>query len=225
MTDPSFLALLQHGDSFFPGGATSFSWGLEGLCADGIVVDADDVSAFVAGQLSGRWAGFDWPVTRHAFDHADDLDALCGVDARVEAQTLACELRVGSRRAGAALLGVHARLGTPRADAYRRRIARGDALGHLAIVQGMVWRGAGVGRDALGALSAHSLCIGLLGAAVRLGVIGHVDAQRILTRVAEPVAEALDRPACPIEEIAAFAPQTEIASMRHETAEIRLFMN
>ena len=50
MTDPSFLALLQHGDSFFPGGATSFSWGLEGLCADGIVVDADDVSAFVTGH-------------------------------------------------------------------------------------------------------------------------------------------------------------------------------
>jgi len=28
------LVALQHGDSFFPGGAVSFSWGLEALRAD-----------------------------------------------------------------------------------------------------------------------------------------------------------------------------------------------
>ena len=128
-TEPSFLTLLQHGDSFFPGGAASFSWGLEGLCTDGIVVDADDVAAFVMDQIAGRWASFDWPVTRHAFDHVADLDAVAGVDRRVEAQTLARELREGSRRAGAALLGVHARLDTPRAEAYGQRVSCGDAPG------------------------------------------------------------------------------------------------
>ena len=34
------LAVLQFGDSFFPSGAVSFSWGLEGLSDSGVVTDA-----------------------------------------------------------------------------------------------------------------------------------------------------------------------------------------
>ena len=223
-TGPALHALLRHGDSFFPSGATSFSWGLETLCADGIVASANDVEAFLSGQLAGRWASFDWPVTWHAYAHAADLDELARVDALIEAQTLARELRDGSRRAGAALLGVHAELGTPNAGAYKRCVADGGAPGHLALVQGLVWRGSGVARAALGALSGHTLCVGLLGAAVRLGAIGHIDAQRILAGLAGRIAEGLANPPCPVDEIHVFMPQTEIASMRHETAEARLFI-
>jgi len=223
MTDRalSFASLLQHGDSAFPGGSASFSWGLETLCADGQVSDAADVEAFMAGQIAGRWATFDWPVTRHAFDHGDNLDELARVDDLVEAQTLARELRQGSRRAGAALLGVHAQFGTAQADDYRKR----DAPGHLAVVQGLVWRGSDIDRDALAALSAHTLCVGLLGAAIRLGVIGHVDGQRILRAMAPVIECELTRPPRPVDEIFAFMPRTEIASMGHETAGTRLFMN
>ena len=46
------LAVLQFGDSFFPSGAVSFSWGLEGLSDSGVVTDADAVRAFVIGQLA-----------------------------------------------------------------------------------------------------------------------------------------------------------------------------
>lgn len=223
MTDRAlaFARLLQHGDSFFPGGAASFSWGLETLSADGQVTSAAQVEAFIAGQLAGRWATFDWPVTLHAFGHANDLDELARVDHLVEAQTLARELRDGSRRAGAALLGVHAQLGTAQAVAYRKH----DAPGHLAVVQGLLWHGSAIDREALGALSAHTLCFGLLGAAIRLGVIGHVDGQRILQAMALIIEGELTRPPRSIDEIFAFTPRTEIASMGHEIAETRLFMN
>ena len=53
------LALLQHGDSFFPSGAVSFSWGLETLAEDGRVATAADVAAFLEGQLRWRWATCD----------------------------------------------------------------------------------------------------------------------------------------------------------------------
>ena len=48
------LAVLQFGDSFFPSGAVSFSWGMEGLSDSGVVTDADGVRAFVIGQLRAR---------------------------------------------------------------------------------------------------------------------------------------------------------------------------
>ena len=74
-------------------------------------------------------------------------------------------------------------------------------------------------------MSAHTLSIGLLGAAVRLGLVGHMDAQRILVTVREAVVEILREVAPPIGEMTAFTPEAEIAAMRHETAETRLFAN
>ena len=63
MTDvAATLAVLQFGDSLFPSGAVSFSWGLEGLAENGVVTGADDVRAFVIGQLNARWASFDRAV-------------------------------------------------------------------------------------------------------------------------------------------------------------------
>ena len=55
----AMLALLQYGDSFFPSGAVSFSWGLEGLASRGAVETEEDVKGFVVGQLDARWAHFD----------------------------------------------------------------------------------------------------------------------------------------------------------------------
>ena len=60
MTDPANdLVLLQHGDSFFPSGAVSFSWGLETLADDGRVHSADSVSEFLVNQIRYRWATSD----------------------------------------------------------------------------------------------------------------------------------------------------------------------
>ena len=47
--DATLLTALQHADSFFPGGGTAFSWGLESLCNDRQVASAADVERFLAG--------------------------------------------------------------------------------------------------------------------------------------------------------------------------------
>lgn len=219
------LALLQFGDSFFPSGAVSFSWGLETLCADGRVASAAEVSSFLQGQLVHRWATCDRPALAAAHRAADDPEAVAEIDRLLEAQTLARELREGSRRSGGALLAVHEKLGTPGAGPYRARVRAGGAPGHASAVQGLVGRGAGLALGPCEALSAHTLSVGLLGAAIRLGVIGHLDAQRALLEARDLVAGLLARPAPPPETMNAFTPEAEIAAMRHETAETRLFAN
>jgi len=221
----ALLAALQHGDSFFPSGATAFSWGLETLRADGAVAAADDVERFIAGQLAGRWATLDRPALLAAHRRAAAPDEVAAVDAELEALALARETREGSRRAGAALLGVHERLGTPGAAAYRQRVRAGSAPGHLAIVQGMMWRAAGLGETAAAAASAHALCTGQLGAALRLGLIGHVEAQRILAALRPEICRILAEPPPPVGAWRAFTPAADIAVMRHETATVRLFAN
>ena len=219
------LAVLQFGDSFFPSGAVSFSWGLEGLSDNGAVTDADAVRAFVIGQLRARWAEFDRPVVVAAYGARMTLDDVATIDHQVEVQTPCAELRSGSRRMGEAMLSVFARLGIDDATAYRERVKQGVALGHLPVMQGYLWGRAGLSeRDAV-ALSAHSFATGLLGAGIRLGCLGHIDAQQILIGAREEAASLAALPVPPLGELSSFAIEAEIAVMQHANNSLRVFAN
>jgi len=63
----------------------------------------------------------------------------------------------------------------------------------------------------------------MLGAALRLGLIGHLDAQRILSALRADIAELLSASAPPLSSLIAYSPATDIAMMRQETRAGRLF--
>ncbi len=226
MPEPhSLLGALQYADSFFPSGSIALSWGLETLRADGEIVSAEQVVQFLEGQIVHRWASFDAPVLVAAIRAGGKFDRLSDLDDCVEAMTLATELREGSRRAGASLLKVNAAIGTPGAAEYRQRIAERKARGHLSVVQGTLWSATGLSEEACRAVSAHTLCTGIVGAALRLGMIGHLDAQKILLQVRPVLVNLLRLPAADAEAMYAYMPHAEIAAMRHEVQDSRLFAN
>ena len=221
----TLLAALQYADSFFPSGGTAFSWGLEALCADRQVTSAEDVRCFLEGQLRHRWATCDRAFLVAAHRACADLDAVVALDRMLEAMTLPRELRDGATRAGGALLGVHERLGTAGAAAYRRRVRAGEAPGHLPVVQGLLLAGVGLDARVASAVSAHGLAVSIVSAALRLSVITHVDAQRILTAVRGLLAGLLDERPADVAEASVYAPATDVAAMRHESQTARLFAN
>jgi urease accessory protein len=221
----AFLSALQHADSFFPGGGVSFSWGLEGLHRDGFLNQPEALDAVLRGQLRHRWATCDRPVMLAACAAEGNVGKLGETDRLVEAVTLPRELRDGSKRAGNALLSTHVRLGTPGASQYRAAIASGAALGHLPVVQGCVWSALGIGPDAASLMSGYLTSIGFLGAAVRLGAVGHLDAQRILVALQPLISDLASTAPPPIEAINSFTPAIDIGSMHHERGEVRLFAN
>ncbi|MBI6629952.1 urease accessory protein UreF [Pontibaca salina] len=227
MTDRylSDLAMLQHGDSAFPSGAVSFSWGLEALVNRNSVNDARGVEDFLRAQLEGRWASIDRSILVHAHAAWDNLNRLVTLDGLMDSQSLATELRMGSRRIGRAFLSVHIRLGTLGAAALNENVANGMLYGHAPVVQGAIWREMGFTAEQAQLMAAHGLCSSLLGAAVRLSVIGHFDAQVIRTEITSCIAEIITTPPCKPEEAHGFTPQIEIASMLHETDQSRLFVN
>lgn len=216
------LLALQMGDSAYPSGAFALSWGLETLKAEGLANDGDDVLAFARAQLARRWATADRVWLRRAA-LAADVAALAALDREVEAMTLARELRQGSRRAGRALLRSHASSPSPLVAGYRAALAGGAALGHLATVQGVVWRAAGLDVAALEAVSAWTLAAGIAQSAVRLALMGPLQAQAMLATLRGELARLLQSPPPPAAH--AFTPAAEIAAMRHETGTARLFAN
>ena len=201
------------------------SAGLETLVDENRVASSEEVETLLYGQLSNRWSDFDRPVLVATYRVAGDLIRVAEIDALVEAQTLAHDSRAGSRRAGRSLLGVHAKLGTDFASEYQSMVNRSVANGHNCVVQGLVWRGAGIAESVAEAMAAHTFCIGLVGAALRLGVIGHIDAQRIVNGAHTIIEEILSLAAADVGCISTFTPEQEIAVMRHETMSYRLFGN
>ncbi len=221
----SQLALLQYGDSFFPSGSVSFSWGLEGLVDRGAVSGRESFEAFIKGQLRARWACYERTVVASAHSARDDLPALARIDDMVEITTAAAELRDASCRMGSAMLLVFSRLGQEPAAKYRSLVSSGAAHGHVSVVQGMLWASAGLPeRDAI-ALSAHMFCTGFLSAGVRLGCITHLDAQKLLAAAREEAALLAASPALPLGAITTHMPEAEIAAMQHAGLEMRLFTN
>ncbi len=219
------MALLQFGDSFFPSGSVSFSWGLEDLAENGVVTDAETVHAFVVGQLQARWAQFDRAVVVLAHRSMANLEAVAAIDDQVEIQTPCAELRSGSRRMGEAMLSVFARLGIGDVPTYRELIKRGLGHGHIAPMQGLLWGRAGLSeRDAI-ALSAHTFCIALLGAGLRLGCLTHIDAQRAMLETRFEASRLADLPLPAINELSTYGVEAEIAVMQHANNSARVFAN
>jgi urease accessory protein len=227
MTDnfASAMAVLQYGDSFFPSGSVAFSWGLEDLARRGRLANEGEVEAFVVGQLRSRWAGFDRPAVAAAHRIGSDCAAVANIDRHVEIRTVAAELRSGSRRMGNAMLLVFTQLGQAHALRYRDLVKRGEAFGHLPVMQGFLLGHSGLNEvDAL-AVSAHTFCTGLLGAAIRLGCLTHIEAQHILLEARREAGRINSEPMPGLEEMASASFESEIAVMHHASRDLRLFAN
>lgn len=221
------LKLLQFGDGFFPSGATAFSWGLETLRADGAVRGAAQVADLLDAWITLRWAPCERPLmqaARRAAEAGDD-DALRGIDRLCDAMAVPAEAREAGRRLGGALLRTHAAMDLSAAAAWLERVRRGETPGQLAAVQGLVAAAHGLPPAAADALSAYGLASAISGAALRMGLVGHVDAQRLLAALRPRIAALSALPVPAPEDAWNGAPAIDLAMIRHETGQARLFAN
>ena len=216
------LALLQYGDSAYPAGGFAFSWGVEGLAADGLLETAQDLDTFVWEHLTLRWNSMDRVLLDRAY-RASDIAAIAAIDHCADITTPSAPMREGSCRAGRALLGVSVRLGGALSLAYRARLANTPHLGHLPVIQAVVYRDAGLASAAAELVSGWTLVNGLIGAAVRLGVIGHVEAQRALQSARAVLANLLAEPVLSDAVPSSFTPLIDIAVSRGKARPIRMF--
>ncbi|RYB05191.1 urease accessory protein UreF [Lichenibacterium ramalinae] len=214
------LALLQYGDSAYPAGGFAFSWGVEGLAADGLLASRQDLDDIAWEHLTLRWNSMDRPLLGRAF-RAADVSGVTAVDRYAETATPSAAMREGSRRAGRALLGVSVRLGGPLSTLYRASVSQAPLLGHLVAVQAVVYRDAGLDLASAELVSGWTLVNGLVSAAVRLGVIGHVEAQRSLGLCRAVLADLLAEPVPAGASPSSFTPLVDIAISRSRP--VRMF--
>ena len=233
--DLALLRLLQLADSGFPSGAYTLSNGLETLVAEGAIDNASDLAAFVRVHLLAKFARSDLIALLAAHDaggeppdraaNDDRVEQIVAIDRRLTAAKIAADDRIGSARVGRRLATEVARLVPSAAlSGFLDAIEDRRTAGNAAVAFGLAGRALGVEPRQTALAASSALVIGLGAAAVRLGLIGHGAAQRLIVDASPEIAAAVDAAARGHwSDLRPSAPQIEVALAAHEIAAARQF--
>ena len=220
-------ALLQLSDAAFPTGAYAHSYGLEEIVRQEVVRDEDSLRKFLQEHAIPALTHVDLPLVRDARSAAiaGDREDLAAIDRLAAALKIARELREASLQTGRRRLAILVRLRpTPQLEVLDQMAREDPLVGHHVVVWGVSCASVPVSAS-LGAYYYHSVSC-LCTAAPKLIRIGQEGTQRVLTACLNDakrrVEEALT---IPRREIGWFDPLLDIASMRHEIADERLFIS
>ncbi len=221
--------LLQTADALFPTGAYAHSLGFEESVRLGVVIDEGTLRSFLCEQIAPAQREQELPYLRFAFDAAadGDLAALRRLDIEITAWKLAAETREASAQIGTrrlrALRIIH---DAPLLAALEKLIAADACWGHHLVVCGMQAAIEGIPLRAALTTYYYQSLTAVCGAAMKLIRIGQDGCQRVL-RAAVALTPSVIEASLIVsrEEAGWFNPLLEIASLRHERAEERLFIS
>ena len=222
-----FIHLLQFSDGLFPAGGYAHSFGLETLVQSGRVQTADDVDAFLRAHLESSAAPTDAVLLLAARKaaQAHELQTCLRLDQMLEALKIAAETREASRQMGRQTLRILHDLSS---DAFVERFATaiesGAASGHHPVVFGIASATQNWPAEETANAFLYSTSALIVGASLRLLPLGQLAGQRILWNLATLIATLSRNVQDKSEDdIWSFIPEIEIAAMRHESLDARMF--
>jgi urease accessory protein len=224
----SLARFLQFGDSMFPIGGFSFSCGLESAVQTGVLNDRATLHAFARTALeqAARGDGIAL-VAAHRAAIADDIEMLIAIDRRVFARKASDEVRTMSTRMGRKFteIGVEV-VGAPLIKTWLARIAEGATPGCYPVALAVNFAAQGLSAREAFLVHHYGVATAILGAALRLMRVSHVDTQAILYDLNKGVDAAYEiASAARLSDMAGFAPLSDILAAVHTKAHVRLFMN
>lgn len=222
------MRLLAFADSALPVGAFSFSNGLETAAAEGLVYDAATLEAFVRDAVV-QAAFTDGVAALHAHRArlAGDGGGIAEADRAAFDRRIGREGRRMTCRMGRKLTELASALfADPFVERFLADIAAERTPGTHPAAQGLLFAACGIAERELFCAQQYGVAGTLLNAALRCVRVSHYDTQRILFRLAEACGPLYEEARLlGLDELHAFAPQTEILAALHEEGTHRLFMN
>ena len=208
-------------DSAFPTGAFAHSGGLESAWHHGEIENLDAFRAFLDASI--QQVGFAaLPLVNAAYRKPEELEALDGLADAFLINTVANR---ASRIQGRTLAATAARVWPSDATAALKRRA-GASRAHLAPLSGAVLRAIGLSLPAVQQVVLYAAARGVLTAAVRLGIVGSYEAQRLLYASGPRLDAIVARcGALTTDDLAQTAPIVDLLQSAHDRLYSRLFQS
>lgn len=221
------LKLLQFGDSAFPVGAFSFSNGLETAVQHEVVHDRATLHEFVRTVTRAAATG-DGVATLvgHRGAAAGDLDVIRQADEAVHLRKINEETRTMTVRMGRKLAEAANRIV---GESLLKKRAGETGTGvpvTYPVALGVLFAELGLREEDAFAAHQYGAASTVLGAAIRLMRVDHLDAQSILFAVNEKATDDYQEVrTATLDDMQGFAPHLDILAGAHQHAHVRMFMS
>lgn len=210
MTDTDLLSLTQWLSPAFPVGGYAYSHGLEWAVSEGQAKTAADVAAWINDVLVFGSGRTDAVLLCKAMDPEVDLGGLAAT-----AQALAPSKERWQET-----------FDQGRAFSEAANALKGTAYPPVAlpVAVGRAARQLSLSPQTVAALYLHAFVSNLVSCAVRFVPLGQTEGQKVLAGLHGTIEQvAKDAVTTPLDQIASGVPGADLASMHHETQQVRIF--
>ena len=227
-TDSSNLSLMQLSDSFFPSGLYTMSNGLETFFDEKRVSSQNDISDFLEIILEQQLGPADSVALSNAYDCAknDDILGIIKCDNILNSMKLIQESRAASCRAGSQMIKcISAIFSNDLLKTYSEKISKNESSGTHPVVLGVCSFVMGVKKEQTKQMMMYGFCVSVTGAALRLGIIDHIQSQKILHEIKPKIQEILEKFSnTKIDDCWQFSPKYDLIQMTHENKFSKMFI-
>lgn len=222
------ISLLQMSDSFFPTGLYATSNGLESL-SQIKKLKRKDISRFITIQLRQVIGPSDCTALGNAYESCRkrDFASLLTADKSLYFMRMVEETRSASVRSGNQLLKCVSSFTKYKKvlRVYQNAISNGNATGVYPVSLGVATWSLDIPKNKAGLILLYGFAVSVIGAALRLGILQHLEGQQIIHElrpvILESIMKNIERP---ISNMWQFAPGLDILQMKHEMMDSKMFI-
>jgi urease accessory protein len=224
------INMLQLSDSFFPTGMYSTSSGLETFFYQKRIRNAAELQQLLKVYIENQIGPADCVALGNSIDCVlvPDIKKLIIVDEKLFSMKLVKEIRDVSVRSGTQLLKCVGAIlpDNKELQDYQGAIINGKASGIYPVALGLVSALFGIPKSKAGLVLIYSFVVSIIGAALRLGMITHIEGQKLINELKpvmlSTVKKNINRQ---LLDMWQFAPEIDMTQIHHEQAERRMFIS
>jgi urease accessory protein len=223
------LGVMQLSDSFFPTGIFATSNGLEFLFTEKKIQGMTDLIEMVRTNIIQQIGPSDCVALANAFDSASkhDFDKVCEVDNIVFATKLIKEIRNASVRSGVQLIKCVSEFvkDDEILNQYKNNIIKNKSYGIFPVAFAICCNALKIKKEKSMMMFLYGFTVGIVGAALRLGLIHHFEGQKIIHSIKPIISKTVKEYSNKsLFEIWQFTPQIDIVQMSHEKMDSKMFI-
>ena len=227
-TDFSDLSVMQMSDSFFPTGLYTMSNGLETLFDEKQIQTVDQIEEFIKTVISQQIGPSDCVALSNSYDFATskNIDKIIECDKTLYSMKLVKESRDALCRSGSQMIKcVKSFVNNNLIDSFYKKIIESETPSTHPVVIAICSNILGIKKENAMMMLLYGFTVSTIGAALRLGLIDHIQSQKILHNLKPHIIQTIERfISTSFENMWQFTPEYDLVQMSHEQKFSKMFI-